>query len=276
MSAKAVLPCALVLSILTVSARAEDDARPLNLGTDPAPAPELVPPALAPVPRLSDWMTYTKPDCCGPIGRNGMVGTELYARSGWSFPVGGSIFNTVLDNGWMIAGGARVLFFNEPADTAWVVDLGMSYNYNHGRNEDFPITLFVLQPAGGRIRRDVTVRAYNRTYVNASLGQEWFLNHSANNRCGWTWRAGWDAGGRYGTSRVDLDEFGMRSFFRRNDVIGAVFGAIHSDIEVPCGCCTFVGGLRVEWGYNWSDIFQQGNPADLQEVNALVNLGVRY
>jgi hypothetical protein len=76
--------------------------------------------------------------------------------------------------------------------------------------------------------------------------------------------------------RVDLDEFRMRSFFRRGDVTGSLLWAVHTDVEIPCGCCTYQAGFRAEWGYNWSDVFQAQNDADFQELNLLLTLGVRF
>src|SRR5207247_1486983 len=51
----------------------------------------------------------------------------------------------------------------------------------------------------------------------------------------------------------------------------------HSDVEIPCGgCCSFIAGLRAEWSYNWMDILQVQNDADLQDVDFTVNFGVRF
>jgi hypothetical protein len=276
MNVKAVLWWALVVTVLGASAAWAEEVPPST--TTPPLAPK--------VQGLSDWITYTRPDCCGPIGRNGPIGYELYTRTGWSIPTGGPIFHQGIESGWTIAAGARLLFFNTEADAAWTFDLGLLHSYNHGQRDDLPITLFIrdntinpitmqLQNPGTFIQRDVTVRSLHRTYVQLLFGREWYLT-GAPDGCHWNWRAGFDAGGRYGSMRADLDEFRMRSYFRRNDVIGGLLLALHSDVEIPCGCCTFIGGLRLEYGYTWSDIFQVQNDSDLQEVNLLVNLGVRF
>jgi hypothetical protein len=102
------------------------------------------------------------------------------------------------------------------------------------------------------------------------VGREWWLTGPANNP-GLRWRFGVDAGGRYGTSRLDLHEARHRT-----DVIGGAFAAAHTDLEWPCGgCCTFLVGFRGEWDYVWSDIIP-GSDGDSQDVNLLVTFGVRY
>jgi hypothetical protein len=286
MNVKAVCSWALVLTAVGVSAARAQEVSPPSYGSVPPPPANGAPDKLPPVHGLSDWITYTCPDCCGPVGGHGPIGSEIYLRSGWSIPEGGKIFHSVLETGWMIEGGARLLLFNPPMDAAWTFGVGLISTYNHGQRDDIPIKLFLrdnttnpmtgaLANPGTFIERDVTVRNLHRTYVAMELGREWFLNSSAND-CNWKWRAGFDIGGRYGTMRVDLDQFQTRSFFRRNDVIGELTFALHTDVEIPCGCCTFLGGVRAEYGYNWSDIFQAGNHSDLQELNLLFNLGVRF
>jgi hypothetical protein len=58
--------------------------------------------------------------------------------------------------------------------------------------------------------------------------------------------------------------------------MGGAYVAVHSDLEYPCGCCIFQLGFRVEWDYTWTDILQSQNKGDLQDLNFLVNLGVRF
>jgi hypothetical protein len=86
-----------------------------------------------------------------------------------------------------------------------------------------------------------------------------------------SWRVGFDAGGRWGTARLETHQLKHRS-----DVIGSAFFAAHSDVEVPCGCCIFYYGLRLEYDYTWSDILQLQNKSDLQDLNLLVTTGVRF
>ena len=64
--------------------------------------------------------------------------------------------------------------------------------------------------------------------------------------------------------------------YYRTDVIGAVYAAIHSDVDIPCGCCTFYGGIRAEFDHTWSDVLQIQNKSDLGGINLLFSVGVRY
>ena len=76
----------------------------------------------------------------------------------------------------------------------------------------------------------------------------------------------------------DLTGLPDNIFYRRqSDVFGAVFVALHSDIEMPmcCGAYTFISGIRAEWNYNWTDVLPQ-NKNDLQDVNLLWTIGFRY
>jgi hypothetical protein len=59
-------------------------------------------------------------------------------------------------------------------------------------------------------------------------------------------------------------------------VIGGVWVALHSLLEVPWGCGWFVAGFRAEWGYTWSDILQSLNNSDLQTINLLGSVGYRF
>lgn len=276
MKAKAVLPCTVVLAVLgSWAVQAQEYPRSsygtaadevLGEGGD-RPAP---PPKLPPVQALSDWITYTKPDCCGPLG-GGPLATELYLRSGWAIPVEGAFFGKTLETGWMIGIGARELFFNPSLTAAWAVDFGISYTYNHGQRNDIAV---LVRGADDSTRLLVT-RSLHRTYFNMAVGREWYWSAPAN-APGWKLRFGGDLGGRYGTLRADMDELGRRSFFRRGDTIGSLFGAVHSDLEIPWGCCTLLSGVRAEWNYNWSDVFQAQNDADFQDLNLLLTLGVRF
>jgi hypothetical protein len=81
---------------------------------------------------LSHYITYQRADCCGPIGGDGTVQMELYARAGAAFLLGDSAFSRALQTGWMIEGGGRTLFYDQEMDAAWTVDLGLSNTWNHG------------------------------------------------------------------------------------------------------------------------------------------------
>jgi hypothetical protein len=320
MSAKSVFAAALVVTALGIrAARGQTPAAgpisptsastPLTLtyqkeagpGTDaemlPPPAPvksELLPavatlpadpasaaPAAVPLHKLSDYITYQRPECCGPVGPDGPVKYELYMRVGPALPVEGAIFGHVLETGWMIEGGGRTLFFNPQQDAAWAVDLGVSNTYNAGQRSDIhlPLSVLVLDPFGTPTRvnfgRDpglpgVTVSHYNRTFVNLGFGREWYLNAPAN-AAGPKWRAGIDVGGRWGTAKLDLNEIRHRT-----GVVEGAYVGLHTDVEIPCCSWVLLAGFRVEWAYTWSEILQDQNNAEMEEVNFLFSVGARF
>jgi hypothetical protein len=122
----------------------------------------------------------------------------------------------------------------------------------------------------------VTVQSVNRTFATLGLGREWYLwgqgrvegmNHGELPN----WRVGAEVGGRYGTADLILNEIQ-----RRTDNIGGFYLAIFSDLEYPWHCCTFMAGLRLEYAYTWDDVLQSPNPSDLQDLNLLITLGVRF
>jgi hypothetical protein len=274
MSTKVIVACTLVLAVLaTRSLPAQDlpvPAQPsvVEGSRVPAPAPgEAVSGENGAPHGLSNWITYTRPECCGPVGGNGPIQTELYVRTGPSLPVEGSIFGHTLQTGWLVEGGGRSLFFNSEMDAAWDVDFGLGNVYNQGQHADIKVP--INRP--GFPTTDVSIRNLNRTTVNMTLGREWYLSGSAHD-CGQKWRAGIDIGGRFGTARLDLHEIQHRT-----DVIGSALVALHTDWERPCGgCCIFMTGFRVEWDYTWMDILQEQNNAEVMDVNFLLTFGVRF
>jgi hypothetical protein len=136
---------------------------------------------------------------------------------------------------------------------------------------------FLVRSNQGRIivpSQQVHVDGANRTFLTLGGGREWYIFGSArgtrDSDCA-RWRIGVDGGGRYGTLKADMAE--IRHF---TDVIAGVYGAIHSDVDIPCGCCTFYGGLRAEFDYTWSDVLQIQNKSDLGGINLMLTFGVRY
>jgi hypothetical protein len=275
---------ALVLTFLAVhSASAQT---PALLASDSGPAlrdqpmpPADLPPlglASAAPSGLSDWITYTRPDCCGPIGGDGPIESETYFRAGPSLPIEGPLFGHTLETGWLVQGGARILFFDPPQESAWTLDFSVSNIYNHGQRSDFPVILpFVNVPSNNPIvttpttltNFPVTVHALNRTFVNAAFGRELYLWGAANTN-ETTCRVGWDLGGRYGTQKLDLNELRHRT-----GVTGGVTFSAHTDAEIPWGKVLLLGGLRLEWDYIWSDVVHN---ADIQDLNILLTAGVRF
>jgi hypothetical protein len=287
---------ALVITLAGVSAgRAQQPAY------GPANSPSLTPPVLpapgaqpqpvdGPVvpagpPRLSDYILGTRPDCCGPLGGDGVISTELYVRWGPSFVMPGGFFGHTLETGWEVQGGGRALFFNTEADAAWTADFSISNVTNHGQHSDMSVLLHILEtdpntnnPIHVPVR--VTIRDLNRTFVNVGLGREWYLWGSAatcptcgrmDGAAGANWRVGFDAGGRYGTAKLELHEIKHRT-----EVIEGAFVAIHSDVEIPCGGWIAVIGGRLEWDHTWMHTLLQDTPENLQNLNLLMTLGIRY
>jgi hypothetical protein len=281
---------ALILSLVALGSAqgqapnivAPDMTKP-GMMDQPLPPPDLPSPATKgtfAAPTLSNWITYQRPGCCGPLGGDGPIQTETYVRSGASLPIEGAYFGHTLETGWVVQGGARVLLFDPPQENAWTVDLSVSNIYNHGQRSDLPSFFPVLNvpanttnvlgqtnPPIPLFNFPVTVHALNRTFVNAAFGRELYLWGAANTddvAC----RVGWDLGGRYGSANLQLNEIQHRT-----DVIGGVFFAVHTDAEIPWGKVLLTAGFRLEWDYTWSDILHE---ADVQDLNILITTGVRF
>jgi hypothetical protein len=223
----------------------------------------------APTSGLSSWINYTRPGCCGPLGSNGPINTELYAITGPSLPIGGGILGSVLDTGWLVKAGGRSLFFNSELTAAWTADIGLDYIYNHGKPDKFIPVL----PRGARFGSRPTqshLRVLNRTRADSNLGREWYI-YVWPGDLGARWRAGFDVGTRLGTVRADFVEVPHRT-----DVLFGVDIGLHTDLEIPKGCCTFLVGFRMEWDHDWMDVLQSQNNSNLQDWNLLLNLGFRY
>jgi hypothetical protein len=256
-------------------------------GPSAAPLPSGPPPQGAPLPpsqfRLSKWIVGERwPGCCGPIGCNGPIGSEMYLRTGISFPLGSGGLSGASDTGWDIEGGGRVLFFNREVDAAWTVDLGITYIFNPSSSNNGPFTLFNVPVQTVAITGqqttvnipsiDVTVRNVNRTFVNLSGGREWWLLGTADSSHNdFNWRVGFDVGGRWGTEKVELNELK-----HRNDIISGLFVSAHTDVEVPCGSAILQAGIRLEYGYTWGDVLQHQNNGDTQDLNLTFMLGMRF
>jgi hypothetical protein len=211
----------------------------------------------------------------------------LYFRTGPSLVVGDGGLAHTIETGWLVQGGGRSLFFNVPRDRAWTIDLSVSSIFNNGNRPNLPYP--VKGPAPGTpaglptvaIIVPGTTSYMNRTYINVAFGREWYLLGPANNN-NFNWRAGLDGGGSMGTERLDVlapsladAATGKSGFVRRNDVISAMFAAIHSDVEIPFKSCVFLAGVRAEWFYSWSDIIPAIG-SNIANVNLLYTGGIRY
>jgi hypothetical protein len=241
-------------------------------------APEV--PKETPVPAaggLSDWVLYQR-DCCeGKHGVYTPLYTELYVNAGPSFPVGGMTLSRELKTGWSIVGGARALFFNEPQTRAWLVDLHLiNTDESAGkRNTEFPLTffhngtrsdLFTFEGKTGITK--FSLHNANRALVGLGFGREWYPWQPAGGG-GRTWRVGADGGGRWGSQSVSLNTFGHLT-----DVIGSIYAAAHTDVEIPCGSCLFHAGVRLEWAYTFSDVLQR--TSDVQDISLWLTVGIRF
>ena len=297
MNLKRVWLSALVLTLLGVSAgRGEEPVgtwngsgtpsllTPLTTAAQPAENAAVAPAGSAPITTLPSWLTYTRAGCCGPVGLDGPIGTELFFRLGPSLPIAGGVFDHVLTTGWEIEGGGRVLFYNPQASAAWTVNGSISNIANNGQHSDIEITLHDIivqktspttgQSTGTRIPTAlVTVESLNRTFVNAGLGREcWLMGSAYQKDCNMTWRAGIDGGGRYGSARVEFHEL-----HRRTDTIFGAYLALHTDVEYPCGCGLLSAGFRLEWDYTWMSILQDPpNNSNLSDLNILFTAGIRW
>lgn len=243
----------------------------------------LLPPGSYPSPYYSD-----SSGCCSPLGRHGCIGYEVYTYTGPNLPFGSSDFAGRLNTGWVVGGGGRTLFFNPTHDAAWVLDLGLSYTYNRGEQES-PVFLDIRQPprsdplTGRAIPQPdlytlSAIRGLHRTNFNFALGRDWWLWGPAANGLqeGWNLRIGGQVGGRWGTAHVDVVPLNqVNGYARRQNVTHGFFLAAHSTLEVPFGGCILFGGLRVEWGYDWTNIVPPLN-GDLNNVNLLLTAGIRF
>lgn len=249
----------------------------------PADDPSQKPPTLDRPGTLSQWILgHTFAPCClGPFGGDGPIRRELFGRVGAAIPFGGGPMARSLQTGVMVGAGGRSLFFNPENTQAWTLELGISSTWNHASQPDIQVPLSILvPPAAGQTNPTranfgtgnlpgVTIRSLNRTFLNLGAGREYYLCGSAG--CGTlNWRVGFDGGGRYGSEMADFNEIRHRT-----DTIAGVWAAVHTDLEIPCGCCTYYVGVRAEWDYTWSDILQ-GSDADVQGINLLFNFGVRF
>jgi hypothetical protein len=293
MSRRPIFPCTLLLVVLSVSvARAQGPGPQADLGDPTArPQSDLVEPKPAvvwpPQTSPSSWILYDQAcgDCCGPIGRCGPLRMELFVDTGPSLPSGSEFVSRSLDTGWMVSGGARALFFNRAETAAWSVDLSLNYIWNHASHDDvqtlYPVPVTnALGNVSDELHRVSMINLY-RTFVGAGIGREWFLlgpTFTGNVN----WIAGIDGGFRYGTARIDMHDFASDSpsgFVRTTDQLYGGYVGLHTDLEIPHNCCTFLVGFRTEWSgmvLRNGSFFNTINDQGLYDVNFLLTLGVRF
>jgi hypothetical protein len=221
------------------------------------------------VPGVSNWIRRDSSPCCnGPIGKHSEIAYELYFRGGPAIPLGDATLlsrNTV--TGFTVAGGAQTLFYDHSFMSAWVIDTGIINSQNSGIHIPEPITLTAARPGAAVAPFTVTLRNLNRTSVNLGFGREWFSNPVKDQPA--HWRFGIDTGARYGSMSVRLNEI-----VHRTDVIGGAYAGTHILYEFVRWNSIINVGVRSEFAYTWSDVFQRAS--DMAELNVLFNLGVRY
>lgn len=324
MSAKSSLPCALVLAVLGASlAYAGDDGGIPPIvppGTDLHRVPAHIPPGENVPPdtlkrdiRQSDWILGDRPECCGPVGKDGPVTMEVYLRNGTSSPIGGGLLSDVIGTGWMLQGGGRTLFFNATNDRAWTIDLNITNVANWANksaaNAIAMTDVLVPRPTDpanptnpnppglpaafqsppypqqaaipvdfgadnfGTFIPGLSLTSLNRTFVSAGVGREWYIGLPAN-LCDGGWM--WRVGADVG-GRWGTTKANFKEIRHRTDVIHGVYAALHSDLEAPCGgCCKFQLGLRTEWDWTWMYDIIRPNSGDISELNVLITTGVRF
>jgi hypothetical protein len=232
----------------------------------------------------SPWMIYPRePGCTGPMGCDGPIGGEIYFRSGVSTPISGNFFGRLMDAGWQIDGGGRSIFYNKERNKAWVIDLGITTIFNDAKQIDVPVVLSNIKTNTAGIvvpLEPIAVKHMNRTYVNVGGGKEWYFwgpsdcqeLHVAG------WRMGVDAGGRYGTMKVDINklQLDLAQLRHLTDTIAGMYCAWHTDLIIPFGPGLFTAGFRAEWGYTWTDVLQFAHSGDLMDVNLLGTVGFQF
>jgi hypothetical protein len=248
---------------------------PYNSGSaTPLPAPGVVPESPYPFEPMPGSAAQSWANGLGalPVGRDGPIGEELYFWNGPSIPVGGGILSQQLNTGWMAEVGGRVLLFNAARTSAWVARAGVAFQYNDGSGNVNPFDYFGFP---------VTIRDYFRWSGIYAVGRDWFMvGRSPFGPRDASLRCGWDVGGRYGTSHVNLnliidDPLMQSNYLRRHDVFGGFEVGTHLDFEVPMGAWVWVAGVRAEWAYNFTDIMP-GQKTNIQDVNILFTTGIRY
>lgn len=223
--------------------------------------------------------------CGGPVGAHGPLTYELYGITGPTLPVAGGDLIGAIRTGWAVGGGARSLWFNPAGDRAWVLNLGLTYFYNPG-NSSRIYDIYTPSPADAQTGNPTapdglhpySIRGLYRTSFNFALGRDWYLSGPAFLGAGQSqnWRVGAEVGGRWGTAHVDLIPVeDNTSYLRKHDVYHGVFIDVHGDYERDLGTCILFAGLRAQWGYNWMELIPPQD-GDLQDVNLLMTIGIRY
>lgn len=252
-----------------------------------APAPAGAPPGSYPSPYYTDG-----PGCCGPLGRDGRIGYELYSYAGLNFTIGNGLPDRLNAVGWTVGGGIRTLLFNPTHTAAWTLDFGGSYTYNRGQGAQEPTNLFLRTPARITTASDGSqisvvqpdrlvlsgIRGIHRSSFNYSFGRDvWLMGDgSTGGMSGTNWRVGGWLGGRYGTSHVDVIPLTeVDGYARRQNVFLGIVAGVHTTFDVPMGAWIWTNGIRAEYGHDWTNLVPpiQGN---IHNINIQFTTGIRF
>jgi hypothetical protein len=229
---------------------------------------------------VGPWIAYPRCNCCGPVGGDGPVSAEFYARTGASFTFGPGLLSEHTSPGFKMSGGVRTLLFNPAQDAAWTVDLGASTAW-YGPAGPPSVQIrnpLATGPPNTHPLVPVTPKSLNESFFDLAFGRElyiWGNGHSGCDCTAPTWRVGFDGAVRWGTGKLSLQP-NANFIPPRTGSIGAFLVSAHTDMEFPTGCCLFFIGLRAEYGWAYSDLLGTRNDTDLQTINVMLNFGMRY
>jgi len=217
------------------------------------------------------------------VGGNGPITYELFFRTGPNIIADAGGFNGTLDrSGWVFQFGTRSLLFNQAADAAWVLDLGLSTTINRGRQLDRTIPVLASELRGGDPSNTFTiplgVRSVSRTSFNYGIGRDWFFNGPGylGQAPDTNWRFGTDVGGRYGTASVGFEpQDDPGGYRRRQRIYHGIYLGTQLNWERNFGGWILLAGVRAEYGYTWTNLIPPLD-GDIQDVNLMLTLGVRF
>jgi hypothetical protein len=228
------------------------------------------------------------PGCCSPLERAGRIGYDIYAFSGVNF-VFGSGLPHYLYTGYDLGASVRTLFFDASHTAAWTIDLGGSFTHNFGVETHNPVNLYIRQPVSVNSTTGATtnqpdllefsaIHGIDRSSFNYNLGRDWWLWGSGNTggMQGPNVRVGGWIGGRYGTAHVDVIPLtSADQYARRQNAFEGITVGVHMDYEVPMGGWILFGGVKAEYGYDWTNLIPPlgGN---LQNINVQISVGLRF
>jgi hypothetical protein len=206
-------------------------------------------------------------------------------QTGPTLPVSGGFIAQSVKTGWAVGGGGKTLFFNPAGDAAWVVDLGLMYQYNEGSGDRaIPFIVSLATDNNPNALGLATVRGLSRVSGSIGLGRDWFVlgpayNGACNTR---NLRYGFDTDFRYGSARLDMNILGADGrpsggYLKAGSIFASAVIGTHADLQIPFGGVMWESGVRVEWGYTWTHLLRFPNrSSDITDVNILLRTGLRF